>query len=226
MKKIINIALILSILILLTSCTKANPNSQAILPDENKVVISVDKPEEPQKTDDQKKPKEIEQNLNEEKIPDKDNTNEEIEQSISLAPSVYTGIGFISEISNKNEQSFIAVDEVEFYMYEEALNEAIKDNKAGIKENGEYFLPDPYYIRNNYNTLSEYYLDESCSYYVCSYVVKDVLNKDVPEFELSNLLYEVSKDEYIKGIEYHGNMLTWFDTENDKVTKLYQQYTP
>lgn len=141
----------------------------------------------------------------------------------------YYSFGFVNEIDLSSNPTLI-IDEAEFYMYDEALQEAIKDDHAFLKKYGTYALMDPYYIRNNYNTITNYPISENCVYYVCMHVADYMISKEVPDYELSGDLFEVSLEDFVESIEYYRNLnarlITWFDVENGEVVKLHQQFTP
>ncbi|MBE6054520.1 MAG: tetratricopeptide repeat protein, partial [Clostridium sartagoforme] len=83
---------------------------------------------------------------------------------LTIIENVYDKqIGCIKNIYSINGKTYIDIDLVEFYLGDEiSLAEAIKDNNAGINEKGEYFLPNPYYIRNNYSKLTTYEISKDC----------------------------------------------------------------
>jgi len=145
-----------------------------------------------------------------------------------VVPSYSINFGYIHELSNPSTTPSIVVDEAEFFFQEEALNEAIIDEKAMLDDDGKYIIFNPYYVRNDYDIVTEYTVSENCKYYLCSYLVIDLFGKKLPNGMLSNELIEVTLEEYIKAVEYFKSdnyyMMTWFDLENDKVVKLYQQY--
>lgn len=75
--------------------------------------------------------------------------------NITVLENIYDKqVGWLKDFYIDNGKLYIDLDLIELYLgKEEALREAIKDGKAGINENGEYFLPDPVWIRNNSNNV-------------------------------------------------------------------------
>lgn len=62
------------------------------------------------------------------------------------------------------------------------------------------------------------------------HVADSMLSKEVPDYELSSDLFEVTLDDFVESVEYYRNLnarlITWLDVENGEVVKLHQQYIP
>ncbi|WP_291581234.1 Ig-like domain-containing protein, partial [Clostridium sp. UBA6640] len=128
-------------------------------------------------------------------------------------------IGWVKEVND----SYILLDEVEFYMYDEALNEAIKDNSKKVirdDDTGKLYVPDSYYIRDNSKEITTYTIDENTVFEICKYLLRDVYNN---ASEVEPVSYETLK----KAVEDHERgLLCWIYTEDNKITKIEQQYIP
>ncbi|WP_461615252.1 Ig-like domain-containing protein [Clostridium sp. Marseille-QA1073] len=127
-------------------------------------------------------------------------------------------IGWVKEVND----NYISLDEVEFYMYDEALNEAIKDNSKKVirdDDTGKLYVSDSYYIRNNSDEITTYTIDENTVFEICKYLLRDVSNAS----EVEPVSYETLK----KAVDDHERgLLCWIYTEDDKITKIEQQYIP
>lgn len=159
--------------------------------------------------------------------------NEEYGRSITVELTVLENVyerqyGFLKNIKTENGKTYIYVDLIELYIGDEALPEAIKDNKAGYdEEKKRYFLPDPIYIRNNYDTISTYLVDNNTSYYLCAHnffpekmelKAGDEIPVSLDEFSLTNTKYLDNNSKY--------GLMVWFDIKNGTITKISQQYRP
>lgn len=128
-------------------------------------------------------------------------------------------IGWVKEVND----SYILFDEVEFYMYDEALNEAIKDNSKKVTrddDTGKLYVPDSYYIRDNSKEITTYTIDENTAFEICKYLLREVPNAS----EVEMVSYEILKkavDDY-----YERGLLCWIYIEDNKITKIEQQYIP
>jgi tetratricopeptide (TPR) repeat protein len=153
-------------------------------------------------------------------------------------------IGCIKKIYTLNGKTYIDVDLVEFYLgHDLALEEAIKDDNAGINENGDYFLSDPYYIRNKYNKITTYEIINDCSLQL---VNVDFLNLgyDINLEEKSSELKIASSKDFKAYIDSRNQILIeetsendntivtdrstlcWIEIKNDIAYSIYRQYTP
>jgi hypothetical protein len=126
-------------------------------------------------------------------------------------------VGYIKGI-NANSIDF---DEVEFYRYDEAYIEAKKDNSDWVvrDNDGSEYIPNDYYIRNKSEEITSYTIDENVTFEICEYLVKGIGNKA----NLTQVPYEVLKKAADK---YDGRLLCWIYSENNKITKVEQQYIP
>ncbi|GAB6168120.1 hypothetical protein JCM1393_05800 [Clostridium carnis] len=153
-----------------------------------------------------------------------------VEMEITVLENIYDKqIGYIKDIYESNGKLYMDVDLVEFYFGQEALNEAIKDNNAGIDENGKYFLMDPYYIRNRYSKITTYEISSNCSFALCRRDVK----ADVNSIESSSITRSVSVtyDVFFDYLSKSKNnqvqpLLSWIELKNGSAYSIYKQYTP
>lgn len=135
-------------------------------------------------------------------------------------------IGWIKNLYEKNGQIYIDMDLVELYLgREEALREAIKDGKAGIDENGEYFLPDPIWIRNSSDSIFTYPISSSTSYSLCGY---NLPNNPIYS---GGLVYDVSYNEFLNVFNKTQTnearpLLVWIDIKNGLIYKITEQFLP
>ena len=77
---------------------------------------------------------------------------------------------YVKNIYKSNGKTYIDVDLVAFYKGSEAVQQAIKDNKAAYCD-GVYFLPDLYYIQNNYTTTTTYEVSQNSKFNLLQYQV-------------------------------------------------------
>ncbi|MDU1567655.1 MAG: Ig-like domain-containing protein [Clostridium sp.] len=150
-----------------------------------------------------------------------------VKMEITVMENVYDKqIGWVKDFYMDNGKLYIDLDLIEFYLgREEALREAIKDGKAGIDENGEYFLPAPVWIRNNSSAITKYQIDNNCMYSLCSATLK------LKNYETSGTLVNSSYDNFLKAFNDTKNnnariLLVWVDIKNGSVYKISEQYLP
>lgn len=158
--------------------------------------------------------------------------NEEYGRNITVELTVLENVyerqyGFLKNIKTENGKTYLYVDLIELYLGNEALPEAIKDNKAGYdEEKKRYFLPDPIYIRNNYDTISTYLVDNNTSYYLCAHNFfpekSDLKSGDEVPVSLNE--FSTMNTKYLNDTNY--GLMVWFDIKNGTVTKISQQYRP
>ncbi|MGG7142811.1 Ig-like domain-containing protein [Clostridium nigeriense] len=158
--------------------------------------------------------------------------NEDYGRSITVELTVLENVyerqyGFLKNIKTENGKTYLDFDLIELYIGDEALPEAIKDNKAGYdEEKKRYFLPDPIYIRNNYDTISTYLVDNNTSYYLCAYNFfpekSDLKSGDEVPVSLDE--FSEMNTKYLNDTNY--GLMVWFDIKNGTVTKISQQYRP
>jgi len=137
---------------------------------------------------------------------------------LNIAPIVKEKkIGWIKEIND----SYIALDEVEFYMYDEAFNEAKKDNSDKLVRDGEtgkLYVLDSYYIRNNSEEITTYTIDENSIFEICKHSIIETSTGD---------LIPVSYETLKKAVDDHKRgILCWIYTEDNRITKIQEQYIP
>ncbi|WP_411169903.1 Ig-like domain-containing protein [Clostridium sp. MB05] len=146
---------------------------------------------------------------------------------ITVLENVYDKqIGWVKNFYTDNGKLYIDVDLIEFYLgREDALREAIKDGKAGIDENGEYFLPAPVWIRNNSDAITTYSVSNDCIYSLCSATL------NLENHENRGTLVNTSYDDFLKEFNDTKNnksriLLVWVDIKNGSVFKISEQYLP
>ncbi|WP_346936536.1 tetratricopeptide repeat protein [Clostridium sp.] len=133
--------------------------------------------------------------------------------------------GIVKDIYTDNGTVYISFDEAEFYFgWEEAVAEAVKDNKAMQKEDGTYTLPDPYYIRYHIGEIKVYEVSKDASFNLLSYDV-DPSNNHTSELQSVDYSTFKKKIDNWKG-GYVSNLQFNVDMKNGIVTKMSKQYTP
>lgn len=152
--------------------------------------------------------------------------------------------GCIKKVYSSNGKTYIDVDLIELYIgFKEAVAEAIKDNKAAVNEKGEYFLPDPIYIRNNYTKLTTYEVSNNCiiqllprDFSKLGYDPESNLNFSPPNpvsfhdfekfiTESNKIFLEANSENEVKTITDRETMC-WIELKNGVVTSIYRQHTP
>ena len=80
---------------------------------------------------------------------------------------------FVKNIYKSNEKTYIDVDLVEFLRGNAALEGAIKDNnsKVGTNDDGSKFVPDGYYIRDNFHTQITYEVSENSTFNLAEFYI-------------------------------------------------------
>ena len=128
-------------------------------------------------------------------------------------------VGWVKNIYISNNKAYADIDLIELYLgHDEALKEAIKDGKAGIDENGKYFLPDPIWIRNNSDTIVTYPLNSDCGVY---------LLYPYDRSTLVNTSHDDLLKEYTKSINNERRtLLLWIESKNGSAYKITEQYLP
>lgn len=128
--------------------------------------------------------------------------NREFTTNLTVSPNVFDEeYCYVKNIYKVNGKTYNDADLVEFYMNSEALSEAIKDNYAPTDENGRKFLPDPYYIRNNYSTIKTYEVSNDSTFYLLSYIL------NIPTTN-STEVTEVPYNKFEEYIKSHPDMPT------------------
>lgn len=155
---------------------------------------------------------------NAEKEPD---TPEDVEVISPIEPFIDSRFGYLELIYLENDYYYLSLDEAEIFFDEEAINEAVLDNKAGYHEDGRAFLPNPYYIRNNYSNQSNFKIAQDAKFYLCGFALKDERNDNSID------LYEVSLDEFKEfTTKASYRWPVWADVQDGVAIKLYQQFIP
>lgn len=170
--------------------------------------------------------KEEEPKENAEKEPD---TPEDVEVISPVEPFIDSRFGYLELIYLENDYYYLSLDEAEIFFDEEAINEAVLDNKAGYHEDGSAFLPNPYYIRNNYSNQSNFKIAEDAKFYLCGFALKDERNDnsiDLYEVSLDEFKEFTTKDPYNDDPSRFLRWPVWADVQDGIATKLYQQYIP
>lgn len=128
-------------------------------------------------------------------------------------------VGWVKNIYISNDKVYADIDLIELYLgHDEALKEAIKDGKAGIDENGEYFLPDPIWIRNNSDTIVTYPLNSDCDVYLLYPYDRNTF---------VNTSHADLLKEYTKSINNERRtLLVWIESKNGSAYKITEQYLP
>lgn len=128
-------------------------------------------------------------------------------------------IGYVENVYEKNGKRYLDLNEIEFYRDEKALEEAIKDVEAALDDDGTYFVPDGYYIRDNNKTLKAYEISNNSKQSLCAFVI----NKQDSTIDLKEVSFQQFRD-YTNNKEYRA--ICWVNIENNIVTKVEMQFTP
>lgn len=169
-----------------------------------------------------------------------------IKMNLTVSEAIYSKqIGCIKNLYTVDEKTYIDVDLVEFYLGREiALEEALKDNvDLPLTDNGQPYVPDSYYIRNNYATITTYEVSKDCSFQLLNhdlndigYNISDPINSSITEaasfddfknyislrnpINISNIA--ITDEKPVTQIE----TLCWIELKNDIAYSIYRQYTP
>lgn len=146
---------------------------------------------------------------------------------LTVTENVYDKqIGWLKNLYVDNGQLYIDVDLVEFYFgMKEALREAIKDGKAGINPNGEYYVSFPEYIRNSSDAVVTYPVNGDCIYSLCGYNLTPDNPYDV------GVVFNASYDEFLNAYNKTqnnktGDLLVYLYIENGSIYKITEQFLP
>lgn len=146
-----------------------------------------------------------------------------IKMTLSILPNSFDKqIGYITDIYKENGNIYVAVDLIEFYTGDEAVNQAIKDNKANIDKYGDPFVYEGYYIRNKYDTITTYQVSDNCSFELLEYDFTPYL---YTSSEKKNVDYETfyKKIEEIKRNDSLPLLLCWIETKNGVSSSIYRE---
>ena len=233
MKKIF-LSVVLILPFIFTSCTNKivdenKPNEETNIIENNKKPQEDNEVKEDDTTKKEEEPKE-----NVEKKP---TAPENVEVISPIEPLVDSRFGYLELIYLENGDYYLSLDEAEIFFDEEAISEAVSDGNAGYNDDGKAFLPNPYYIRNNYNTLSNFKISKDTKFYLCGFALKGERNDNSID------LYEVSLEEFkeyttkfkvpFEDLNNPGKLIDniirwpiWADIQDGVAIKLYQQYIP
>lgn len=154
-------------------------------------------------------------------------------------------IGCIKNMYTVNGKTYIDVDLVEFYFgNEESLREALKDNtNIAYTESGTPYVPNGYYIRNNYSKITTYEISNDCSFQLLNHDFTSLGYDDSSPIN-SSITQTASFNDFKNYIELRNPMdidninvntdkpitqretLCWIELENNVVYSIYRQYTP
>lgn len=148
-----------------------------------------------------------------------------IKMYLTVLPNTYSKeIGYIKDIYKENNTIYLAIDLIEFYQGNEALNEAIKDNNALIDENGNYFIYNSYYMRNNSYSITTYQVSNDCTFSLMSYdfdpYSTEAITQTPTDFETFYNYVEKSKRSEISPLK------CWIELKNGTSYSIYRQHTP
>lgn len=139
-------------------------------------------------------------------------------------------IGIVKNVYERNGKKYLTVNEVEFYMGDRAMQEAIKDNKkVYYNKDGKPELDDGYYIRYRDQSIKEYEISDSATFSAPKLVfnIHDSENLE-PNHPAT---YDKVKNavngwtaEY--GVSENRINLYWLTINNNVVAQMDQQYTP
>lgn len=227
MKKTNLLSIVLSISLILSGCTNfktettGNPSNSP----SKEPIIEVTTPEET--TTEVTNSEEIKSPTTEtekETIP----LTETQSEATTVENTYYTGFGFIDSFYTSENTNYLSVDEAEFFWSPEAIEEAMKDGKAFIQDDGTYIVYNGYYIRNNFDVLTNYKLAENCKFYLSTLIFDNYSKDNLSELEISKNLKEVSYDEFNNAISISqdARLRVWFQVENGYVTEVSHQFTP
>ncbi|MDI9216949.1 tetratricopeptide repeat protein [Clostridium tertium] len=147
-----------------------------------------------------------------------------INMSIKILPNIYDKqIGYIKDIYKENDNIYVAIDLIEFYKGSEAIEEAIKDNKVSIDENGNYVLYSGFYIRNNYDKITTYQISNNCSFELLNYDFDSYLS--VP-LEIKTVDYNTFYTKVDESKQKDYSLLCWVEIKNGIAYSINRQYLP
>lgn len=103
----------------------------------------------------------------------------------------------------------------------------MKDGKAFVQDDGSYVVHNGYYIRNNYDVLTDYPISENCKFYLSTLIFPNYLEENLSEFEIFKNVKEVSFDEFSeKANSQDAHLRVWFNIENNTIVEVFNQFTP
>ncbi|MDP4087865.1 MAG: Ig-like domain-containing protein [Bacillota bacterium] len=128
-------------------------------------------------------------------------------------------MGYIKKVYEENGKKYIQVDEVEWYTGDQAIEEAKKDGNAEKDENGQYFVPDDYYMRDNTHDITTYEVTDS--------TVFKLLDLGGASVSAKVVTYDAFKTASVSGTSVSGSqLLCSISISNNIVTNIEEQYRP
>ena len=152
--------------------------------------------------------------------------NREFNATINVLPPVLDEeYAFVKSIYTSSGKTYVDLDLVEFLRADEALKAAIEDNLSwvGTNEDGSKFLPDSYYIRDNFHSIVTYEVGKASTFNLADYYVNP--NSTLNATALSPVSYD-KFESYVK--ENQGNRFTFclIKFKNNIVYDISYVYTP
>lgn len=175
-----------------------------------------------------------------------DDYGRKVQVNLTVSEAVYDKqIGCIKDIYTISGKTYIDVDLVEFYLGREiALKEALKDNMhLPLNEDGTPYVPDGYYIRNNYSKITTYEISNNCSFQLLHHDL-EALGYNTPAPNNSSITEVASFNDFRNYINLELTMdirysntdpnkpltqrgtLCWIELRNDVAYSIYRQFTP
>ncbi|MFZ5974745.1 MAG: hypothetical protein ACOYU3_04975 [Bacillota bacterium] len=120
-------------------------------------------------------------------------------------------LGYVTDAYTTNGVHYIRIDYVEMYTGDEAIQKALSDHSSVVEkdENGNYYIPNDYYIRNVNSKLRTFPLRAGCTITVY-----------VPDNPLSTKKITFSQFKALSDPLMHVNI------KNGSVVSMKQQYVP
>lgn len=154
-------------------------------------------------------------------------SNQPIKKIIFSAPrenyctEKITKTGFIKYIKKKNNKTIIFMDNIEFYLGEDAKKEYFKDHQ----ETSEDEWGHDYYYRNIEPKIIPYELSKDAEIYICEFAINPSTNSlNLVPISVDTLKTYVnnSRKEHLDERAF----LFSFQLKDNKITELKMQYTP
>ena len=121
-------------------------------------------------------------------------------------------LGYVTGTYAQNGTDYIKIDYVTMYTGDDAIQQALNDNADVVEqdENGDYYIPNDYYIQNTNTKIRTFPLDPACAITVCDSEDPSV-SKNITFSELQLL---------------SSTPLMHVDVQNGVVVSMNQQYLP
>lgn len=161
----------------------------------------------------------------------------QVAMNLTVLENVYDKqIGYINKMYSSNGKLYIDVDLVEFYFgNKESLQEFINDNPdkykvyLPINNNGEYYVPNGYYIRNNSDKITTYEVSSDSTFQLLNhdlirlgYDPKPKENSSIPE----SVSLDTFKSYIDNSLDKERGSMCWIELKNGVAYSIYRQYTP